>query len=698
MTRKLPTFLDMSRWRLVYILLLIAAVALVVRIIYYVELSENPFFDYPIVDSQTYDEMAVKVAAGEEPFEGAFFQPPLYPYFLGFLYALFGRAIGLARFAQMILGVVNTLLIFAVGRKLFGRGIGLTAALLFSLYGTVLFFEGELLAPVLIVFLNLLIMLSLLYLFEKPTWWLALISGLLLGASALAMAVILPFAIVVMVYGLWRLGRGGGKLPWKRLTILGLCFVLGIVVVIAPVAIRNYVESGDLVLISYNGGINFYVGNSPYYEGTVGIRPGYEWQELGQEPMLAGYEKPSEQSRYFTEKTFDVVKDDFVGFLRNLVRKAYLYIHGDEVMRNQEIYPFRDFSNILSILIWKKILAFPYGILFPFAAVGIKIALIRKKWDASPVLLFIAAHIGVIILFFVTARYRMNILPFLMMFAVYGAVGLYGLFSERDWRKAVPVSIALLFTLVICNWRVGEMPSEFNADAYYNLGVQYMKEDNPEAKEMFEKAVELEPDYPEANGNLGIYYANEGDHKKAIGCFEKVLTQYPDDIEANINMGNELFALGDVEGAAVRFRKVLELQPGHPIAKENLKVVEARLSQGKMIEEIEEAIETNPEIAELLKKLEADPNNPGLLTNLGAAYLGAKKYALAVGPLTAAVELAPGLTQAHNNLGIALAELGDIEGARKEFETVLMLDPENGSARANLEYLNELAKDPEFSD
>jgi len=48
------------------------------------------------------------------------------------------------------------------------------------------------------------------------------------------------------------------------------------------------------------------------------------------------------------------------------------------------------------------------------------------------------------------------------------------------------------------------------------------------------------------------------------------------------------------------------------------------------------------------------------------------------------------LTQAHNNLGIALAELGDVEGARREFEAVLKIDPENGSAKANLEHLKEL--------
>jgi len=353
--------------------------------------------------------------------------------------------------------------------------------------------------------------------------------------------------------------------------------------------------------------------------------------------VLAGYEKPSEQSRYFTQKTFDIIAADPVGFLRNLAHKTYLYASGDEVMRNQEIYPFREYSSLLSILIWKNVIAFPYGLLFPFAVIGIIIALIRRERNTAPVLLFIGSHIAVIILFLITARYRMNVLPFLTMFAVYGAAGIFSLFRRREWKMAVRVALMFGLILVVCNWKVGDMPSDFNADAYYNLGVQYMKQNKPEAKEMFEKAVELQPDYPEANGNLGIYYANEGDHDAAIRCFEVVLGQYPDDIEANINMGNEMFALGDVEGAAARFRKALKINPGHPIAKENLKAVEARMLQGEAIKDIEEAIKANPEIALILKQLESDPNNPALLTNLGAAYLGVKKYALAVGPLSAAV-------------------------------------------------------------
>ncbi len=670
------------RRRPLLVILLILSLAILIRIVYINQLGDNPFFDYPIVDSDSYDVMATKIAEGENPTEGPFFQPPLYPYFLGFLYNLFGHNLFTIRFLQMLLGVVNVLLAYLLAKRIFGPRVAVAVGVALSIYGTMLFFEGELLAPALIIFLNLLLILSLLWSLDKPAWWRALLSGLVLGASAIAMAVILLFALVVLVYGLLRLRRRKEPVGWRRMLVMGLCFLLGVMAVIFPVTLRNLQEGDDLVLISSNAGINFFIGSGKDFDQKVGIRPGYEWQALLQEPIEAGYEKPSEQSAYFVDKGMKIIAKDPLGYLAVLGKKLSLFAHGNEIMRNQELYPFREYSFLLSILVWKWGLAFPYGLLFPLAVVGAVFALARKKEGSWLILLFSASHILIIILFFVCARYRMNILPFLVILAVYGVFALVSLFRERRWLKAVISCGLLTVLLVACNWNVGEMATEFNADAYYNLGVKYMEEGRPEAKAMYEKAVALLPDYPEANGNLGIYLDQEGDHMGAIACFQVVLERYPDDIEANLNLGIAKFGLGDIEGAREQFLLVLELDGDNQLAQNNLAVVE------RVVRE-REALALNPGIGEFLTQLQAEPNNPALLTNLGAAYLDVEYYDLALEPLQAAVAIAPGLFQAHNNLGIVLAELGDISGARREFETALMLDPENESVKLNLEKLGD---------
>ncbi len=47
-------------------------------------------------------------------------------------------------------------------------------------------------------------------------------------------------------------------------------------------------------------------------------------------------------------------------------------------MRDQDIYPFRQYSPLLSLLVWKKWLAFPFGLLLPLALLGMALALRRR--------------------------------------------------------------------------------------------------------------------------------------------------------------------------------------------------------------------------------------------------------------------------------------------------------------------------------
>jgi Flp pilus assembly protein TadD len=666
--------------------LLVLVLALAVRIIYIHQLQDNPFFNYPLVDSMEYHKMALKIAQGEAPREDAFYQPPLYTYFLAFLYRLFGVQFFTVRLLQVLLGVVNVWLVFLLAKRIFGFKIALGSAIVFSLYGTMLFFEGELLAPVLIVGFNLLLMLSMLRFLEKPSWPWALVCGLILGLSAITMAVVLPFAAVALAAWFFFLKRGKDKetMPLKKKLALGLCFIAGISVIVLPVTVSNWKRGKEFVLISSNAGINFYLGTGRDFEKKVAVRPGLEWKALMREPLEAGYEKQGEQSSYFLKKSLqDIIKDP-AGFFIGTFKKLYHFLHGHERMRNQEIYPFRSYSSLLSVLLWKKVIAFPFGILFPLAVVGAVFSLVRKKKENYLLLLFSVSHIAVIILFFIAARYRMNILPFLVIQAVYGVTVLYGLLRDRAFVTLANAGALLLALLVLCNWKVGPMPDRFNADAYFNLGAYYKDEGRSQvAKEMFEKAVAQDPQYPDANGNLGIARASEGDLQGAVECFNVLLARFPDDIEANTHLGVAYGRMGELEKAKQQFLKVLRLDKVNEEAKHNLQIVNRRLQEkieqrmGLLIERLE-------------GELRSKPNHPEILSNLGMLHIMKKEYGRAEELLRKATAAAPGFPQAHNNLGIVLMELKKFAEARQAFETALKLAPGYESPKKNLERLKRM--------
>ena len=145
--------------------------------------------------------------------------------------------------------------------------MALGAGLVAAFYGPLIYFGGELLPTIPALLLDLALLLLLLSAPLKQRWpW--LIAGLALGLAALAVSNILLFAPVLLAW-LWF---SQGNFVQR-----GALLFLGIALVIAPVALRNYLVGDDWVLISHNAGINFYIGNNPDYQRTVDIRPGRDW-------------------------------------------------------------------------------------------------------------------------------------------------------------------------------------------------------------------------------------------------------------------------------------------------------------------------------------------------------------------------------------------------------------------------------------
>src|ERR1700730_671514 len=79
-------------------------VALVVRTIHVWQIRHTPFFDVLMGDSRGYDEWAQRIARGDWLGHEVFYQAPLYPYFLGTLYAIAGRDLLMVRTFPGIIG------------------------------------------------------------------------------------------------------------------------------------------------------------------------------------------------------------------------------------------------------------------------------------------------------------------------------------------------------------------------------------------------------------------------------------------------------------------------------------------------------------------------------------------------------------------------------------------------------------------
>ncbi len=520
------------------------ALALSARLYYLHEIRASPLFTAPVVDARTYTEEAryfseVSFAGRPAPF----WQPPLYPVLLGGLFALAGDDLYLPRLIQAVIGALVCVLICLLGYRVFGAGIGLGAGVAAALYGPLIYFGGALLPTLLACCLNLIVLLLVI---GEGGWvrWLA--AGVLLGLSALAVANVLLFAPMLLGYLYWR----------QRRLRPAAFLLLGCALVIAPVAYRNWAVGGDLVLISHNAGINFYIGNNADYAQTTHIRPGRDWAELVEMPeRRAGIEQPSAKSRYFFAQSWQYMASEPLDFLGLLAYKGYLFLRGDEIPRNRDLYFARNDSSLLSILLWKKGLAFPFGLVAPLALLGFFAFLRASESPEGRLLaLFVACYALSVVLFFVTGRYRLPTVPVLLLFAAYGVCAL--------WQRPWPALAAVAALLIFCNVATGAMDREGDAHEHYYLGYAYEERDMPaHAARHYRHAIARDPTFAEPLLALAALHGEAERYGKAIDLYRRYLKTQPNDVDVRFLLGHTALLARRYDEAAAAYSEVATARP-----------------------------------------------------------------------------------------------------------------------------------------
>lgn len=103
---------------------------------------------------------------------------------------------------------------------------------------------------------------------------------------------------------------------------------------------------------------------------------------------------------------------------------------------------------------------------------------------------------------------------------------------------------------------------------------------------------------------------------------------------------------------------------------------------GPSAEQLKQAAES--EVAPLLEKLQADPNNAGLLANIGNIYYDAKQYSKAIQYYEQALKVQPADTSVRTDLGTSYWYTGDADTAISQFNKALTYDPNKADTLFNL--------------
>ncbi len=190
---------------------------------------------------------------------------------------------------------------------------------------------------------------------------------------------------------------------------------------------------------------------------------------------------------------------------------------------------------------------------------------------------------------------------------------------------------------------------------HYNLGNFYFNRGElKKAVECFETAVRLRPDTVPALVNAALAYARLGENAKAERYLKRALKADPANAVANFNMGLLLAEKGNLKGAEKHLRQALKTDPRFPEAAYNLGVLLAA-------EKPEEAIKWCRKAAEL------NPQEPKYAYSLGFYLKHAGYSGEAVVVLRRLIRRHPDFPDAYALLGVIYKEQGDVGKAAEVF-------------------------------
>ena len=424
-------YFDIIKKHDIYLIILIFIIALFIRISYLVSYYHTPYWDVLILDTARHWEIASRIANGFNQSSYAYFRAPFYMWLLS-LFVKLDHGLWLIRIFQAILGASTAALTARLGYYYLSRPFAIASGIFMAFFWTSIYFDGEILITSLITFMCILTLSMVIKAdtiqkdqpnYHSVLYW--FIAGLLSGLSAITRPNIMVFIILVpailAIREIYRIKRVQNELEKytkvKQSVIHISLFLIGTVLIIFPVTLRNFVIAEDFVLISSQGGINFWIGNHTNADGRTSVNP-LPFQEVSSSFKLSRYNHPwlndsvwassayvaekemrirakeSQISRYWYKKSLSWIKNNPFDATVLWLKKLLYVFQRKEISSNRNLITHNESHVILKVLSY-----FHFGFISPLILLGM-ICAIRRFGIWNWPLIFFWAYVITLVMFF----------------------------------------------------------------------------------------------------------------------------------------------------------------------------------------------------------------------------------------------------------------------------------------------------------
>lgn len=247
-------------------------------------------------------------------------------------------------------------------------------------------------------------------------------------------------------------------------------------------------------------------------------------------------------------------------------------------------------------------------------------------------------------------------------------------------------------------WRDVTEKSPGNGRGLMNYGLTQMAKGRyVEARDLFERAATLNPNYPTLEINRGVVSAALGDHAAAEGHFKRALALQPDAPNSHVFLARWLIDRGRLSEALPHLERAIALSPGRLDARHMLMDAYARSGRSddaKALAQRTLALVPDDRTADLVSRggvpvtaatstAPSGDSQAGML-ELSLQQYRAGKYEDCIATARRIIERWPDLAAAHNNVAAAAAALGRWDEAIAAARQALTLQPDFALARNNL--------------
>lgn len=687
-------------------LLVIFVVAMAYRGLYFLNVQQNPLFLNPVIDAEQHHAWAQRISSGSILGSGPddVFKPFLYPLFLGGVYYLCGPDITVIQWFQFFLGSLSASLTALLCAVLIGKRAGIIAGFVCALYAPFLFFEGQLLTPSICIFINLILALMLIR--ASPSWGkIGLLGGI---AAGFRPDILAPLAFVCC-FRLLYFARAEGV---RKAVIKTVFLAAGFLAIAIPLTARNYAITGQWVIFSSNAGINFYTGNAPAADGVSAIPTGLAWEQIISTVPEEIMHEPASVSKLWFSRGFHVIAQDPIAWLKLIGKKAFVFFNGLEFRNNIGYSWFREDVPFL------KIPFIQYWPVSALAVLGMCLCFVRRQRipERTILLLWIAGYFVVGLTFFVTARFRLPAVPFIIIFGTWASYWLYRRCAGSV--KGIVQSVflvALLFGVTYPGWI--ESTKGANSRDYINLGNVLRKNGEPQkAISAYKKAYGMNPQEAEGWFLAGTTYLKLNRPEQAIDHLTRAASLCPAGADIMLNLGSAHFLKGNANQAEDQYRALIERDKKINLYHKRGSVARAHIGlwriysmQGKTVEakkQMEHAWQVDEQVAAeysvingleleraagVLERLtQEEPWNWYPRANLGIAYFKMGRFDQAAAELKESAGLRGSLPGVRFHLGLALINSGKKAEGLEILERLLDELPESNLRNQVQKVLNSI--------